>query len=82
MKTGRKNVFGNVPKMWLCALTIIHELTHKLVSTKDIRYDHDGLKPGATFDNGDALNNADSWAYFAADIVGALNKATVKKVLV
>jgi hypothetical protein len=82
IKTGKRNAFGNVPKLWLCALTVVHELTHKLVKTKDIRYDDDGLKPGSSFPSADALNNADSWAYFAADMVGALSGGTIKKVLV
>jgi lysine-specific metallo-endopeptidase family protein len=82
IKTGKRNAFGNVPKLWLCALTVVHELSHKLVKTTDIRYDDDGLKPGSAFPPADALKNADSWAYFAADMVGALSSGTIKKVLV
>ncbi|MCP4117533.1 MAG: hypothetical protein GY737_19485 [Desulfobacteraceae bacterium] len=82
LKTGKKNLFGVVPKMWLCALTVIHELSHKVAGTEDIRYDDDGLKPGTAFQPDQALKNADSWAYFAADLVGALSKGTIKRTLV
>jgi len=82
LQSGRRNVFGQIPKLWLCALTVIHELSHKLVKTEDKRYDDDGLKPGAGFPSADALNNADSWAYFAADLVGALSTGTINRVLV
>lgn len=72
---------GNIPKLWLYALTVVHELSHKLVKTEDIRYDYDGLKPGNGFKTEDALNNADSWAYFAGDLVGAIPKNAIKKAL-
>lgn len=81
LKAGKRNALGSIPKLWLCALTVVHELTHKLVRTEDIRYDDDGLKPGASFTAEQALKNADSWAYFAADMVGALSKGTITKVL-
>lgn len=81
LKTGRKNRSGQIPKMWLCALTVLHELSHKLVGTDDVRYDDDGLKPGPNFPSDKAIANADSWAYFAADAVGALSKGTVESVL-
>jgi ParB-like chromosome segregation protein Spo0J len=81
IKAGKRNALGSVPKLWLCALTVVHELTHKLVRTEDIRYDDDGLKPGDSFTAEQALKNADSWAYFAADMVGALSKGTITKVL-
>ncbi|WP_082674462.1 M35 family metallo-endopeptidase [Thiohalocapsa sp. ML1] len=82
LKTGRRDWFGNIPKLWLCALTVIHELSHKLVSTDDIKYDYEGLKPGPGFTSDQALKNADSWAYFAADVVGALSKGTLNNTLV
>lgn len=81
LKAGKRNALGSVPKLWLCALTVVHELSHKLVKTEDIRYDDDGLKPGDSFTAEQALKNADSWAYFAADMVGALSKGTIIKVL-
>lgn len=67
---------GNSGKMWLAAETIIHELSHHDVSTEDHRYDSDGLKPGGnTFSHSQALENADSWGYFALDLAGYLSKA-------
>jgi hypothetical protein len=60
-------------QQWKCALTIIHELTHRELKTDDIRYDFDGLKPHATqFPFSKAIINADSWAYFTLDLVGML----------
>ena len=59
--------------LWKCALTIIHELSHREVKTDDNRYDYDGLKPDkSSFPHAKALDNADSWAYFALDYVGTL----------
>jgi hypothetical protein len=81
LDAGKRDPFGNVPKLWLCALTVIHELSHKVSKTEDIRYDDDGLKPGASFTTAQALKNADSWAYFAADLLGALSAGTITRVL-
>jgi hypothetical protein len=75
LKNARKDASGRYPRMWFAALTLIHELSHNLISTKDLRYDLDGLKPGTSFSAADAINNADSWAYFAADMVGAIPAA-------
>jgi hypothetical protein len=71
---------GQIGKLWLCALTIIHEISHKLIDTDDIRYDDDGLKPRRSFTNKKAINNADTWGYFAADIVGALPQEKFEEV--
>ena len=72
---------GNSGNKTMCALTIIHELTHKILGTNDNRYDYDGLKPTATFPFAKALNNADSWGYFAADICGMLSASDRQNVL-
>jgi hypothetical protein len=62
--------------MWLCAETIIHELSHHEMNTQDHRYDDAGLKPNsATFPFAKAIDNADSWGYFALDLAGYLSKA-------
>jgi hypothetical protein len=67
---------GNTGKLWLCAETIIHELSHHEVSTDDVFYDSDGLKPdSARFPYAQAINNADSWGYFAIDLAGYLSQA-------
>ena len=81
LKTGKRNKLGNIPKLWLCALTIVHELTHKLVATEDKRYDYEGLKPSTSFPPAMALINADSWAYFCGDVLGAVPKSAVKEAL-
>ncbi len=65
---------GNSGKLWLAAETIIHELSHVDVSTEDHRYDSSGLKPGTNqFSTAQALENADSWGYFAIDLAGYLS---------
>jgi hypothetical protein len=67
---------GNSGKSWLCAETIIHELSHHEVSTRDHRYDSAGLKPNSTvFPYAKTIDNADSWGYFALDLAGYLSKA-------
>lgn len=72
---------GNSSKIWLCAETIIHELSHHDLSTQDHRYDHHGLKPNKTsFPGSEALDNADSWGYFALDLAGYLSKADFNQV--
>jgi hypothetical protein len=46
------------------------------VSTRDHRYDSRGLKPDkAAFPYAQAIDNADSWGYFALDLAGYLSKA-------
>ncbi len=67
---------GNTGKTWLCAETIIHELSHLEISTQDHRYDDAGLKPNrAVFPYAKAIDNADSWGYFALDLAGYLSRA-------
>jgi hypothetical protein len=83
LTTGKRNRLGQIPKLWLCALTVIHELSHKLLDTKDHSYDYQGLKPGGgNLAAGEAIKNADSWGYFAADMMGAVSKGTLKQILV
>lgn len=67
---------GNTGKIWLCAETIIHELSHHEISTRDHRYDSAGLRPDRNlFPYEQAIENADSWGYFALDLAGYLSKA-------
>jgi len=63
---------------WMATLAIIHELSHRLIETKDAVYDFTGLKPSNTLQHQHAIVNADSWAYFATDLNGQLpnNKLT------
>lgn len=67
---------GNSGKLWLCAETIIHELSHHEVKTDDHMYDYKGIKPdSARFPYAKAIDNADSWGYFAIDLAGYLSAA-------
>ncbi|MES2089213.1 MAG: M35 family metallo-endopeptidase, partial [Pseudomonadota bacterium] len=65
---------SNQSPLYRCLRTIIHELSHKEVGTEDIVYGPKGLKPeGSTALTPEyALHNADSWAYFAVDVLGQL----------
>lgn len=72
---------GSSGKLWLCAETIVHELSHHDVSTSDHRYDSAGLKPSKTFPYSKAIDNADSWGYFAIDLAGYLSASDRKKTL-
>jgi len=81
LATGKRDRFGRIPKLWLCALTIVHELSHKLVGTRDIRYDDQGLKPSPAFPHDKAVVNADSWAYFCGDVLGAVPRQAVASAL-
>lgn len=77
----RSSITGKIPKLWLCALTVVHELSHKLQATEDLRYDYQGLLPSQSFPPGDALKNADSWAYFCGDVLGNVPKSAVAEAL-
>jgi len=67
---------GNTGKQWLCVETIIHEFSHHEVRTRDHRYDNRGLKPRKdSFPYAKAIENADSWGYFALDVAGYLSDA-------
>ncbi|MEN9866855.1 MAG: hypothetical protein RL748_2445, partial [Pseudomonadota bacterium] len=65
---------SNQSPLYRCVRTIIHELSHKRVSTEDVVYGPKGLMPeGSTALTPEyALHNADSWAYFAVDLLGYL----------
>ena len=81
LERGKRGFFGNIPNLWRCSMTVIHELSHKLQNTDDKSYGWQGLKPGSSITASDALINADSWAYFGADLVGSLSKGTIDDVL-
>ena len=59
------------------AVTILHEISHRVLGTEDHHYDHDKIGVRASHHVGHAINNADSWAYFAADVSGHLNNGQV-----
>lgn len=60
---------------------LIHELSHLVCNTRDIpagedgRYAWYGIGPHAGFPLADAIRNADSWAFFAADCAAVLSDA-------
>lgn len=53
---------------------IVHELSHLVAGTVDhhARYAHSGIGVHPGFSAYKAVNNADSWAFFAADCAGVL----------
>ena len=56
---------------------LVHEMTHVELATVDVRYAHNslGMKPDKTnFNTATCLTNAESWAFFAADCAGNLDK--------
>jgi hypothetical protein len=66
---------------------VVHELSHRMVKTKDHRYRHHakGLKPDtedANFTAAKALDNADSWAMFCMDCAGQMVDTDYAKVKV
>ena len=71
---GRKTRAGAMPKLWYAALIIVHELAHKEIGADDTRYDNDGIKLGPHLSPEQAIMNADSFAYYAADLAGALSQ--------
>ena len=75
------NSAGIMPERDYWALTVIHEITHLELSTKDHKYDFDGLRPNKNITPAQAIKNADSWAYFCANAAKALSNSTLNKVL-
>jgi hypothetical protein len=65
---------SNSSPLYRCVRTLIHEMSHKEIATDDVVYGPKGLKPAgsSTLKAEYALHNADSWAYFAVDVVGQL----------
>ncbi|WP_338847085.1 M35 family metallo-endopeptidase [Massilia sp. W12] len=75
----------NGPKNW--ARVILHELSHLDAKTIDVpygsyaRYAWAGIAPHAGFPGKEAIQNADSWAFFAADCAQALTEGERIKAL-
>lgn len=63
-------------RLWECALTIIHEISHRELKTDDHAYaDQKCIRPDKKhFSTKTALDNADNWGFFATDVAGQLPK--------
>lgn len=72
--------WASADESWMATLTVIHELTHRLIEAKDAVYDFTGLQPGTVLTHEHAIVNADSWAYFAADLNDQLPSSHCTKV--
>lgn len=62
------------------ARIVVHEVSHRVLKTTDIAYEHEGMAP-RKISAAKSLINADNWAWFAADCAGALSKAQVTNAL-
>lgn len=65
--------FRRYSKRVFWGLTIVHEMSHVALRTKDNRYDFEKLQVGTGFSSARAMDNADSWAYFAASAAGVIS---------
>lgn len=72
IRYGKRNEDGIRDQLWQCAKTIIHEMSHKLLGTDDHAYGVNGIKPGTSVTEAQAITNADSWGIFALDLAGLL----------
>lgn len=72
---------NNLPLNVAAPLTIVHELSHRVMDTHDHKYDHHNLNIRDSFSAAHASCNADSWGYYAADVMGRLTPAQRANVL-
>ncbi len=82
-KDNKTNIFQG-QKHW--DRIIVHETSHLAAGTIDVkkghtRYAHSGIGPHAGFLGSDAVQNADSWACFAADCAGAMTDSERQRAL-
>ncbi|MEN3378290.1 MAG: hypothetical protein V7604_3645 [Hyphomicrobiales bacterium] len=81
-KSAKRNKLGQYPKMWEAANALIHEFSHRALKTLDVyETKYHGLKPREQFPPADAIQSADSWAYFATNLVGELPKEILSNAL-
>lgn len=73
------SVLHDMKSNW--ARVLVHECSHSDVGTEDHRYAFKGIQPGANITPAEAAENADSWAFFAADAGGALTPNDVSRAL-
>lgn len=72
--------WGSQSKAWIATVTIIHELSHRILKTDDVVYDYAGLQPSDKLTFRLAIKNADTWGYFAADLNGTLPRKARRRV--
>jgi hypothetical protein len=63
---------------------LVHELSHREAGTEDLpgKYAWGGIKPNmATFPSAKAITNADSWAWYCADVAGELTQKNLNDAL-
>jgi hypothetical protein len=73
------SVLHDMKSNW--ARVLVHECSHSDVGTEDHRYAFRGIQPGANITAKEAAENADSWAFFAADAGGSLTPNDVSRAL-
>ena len=69
------SVIHDMKKNWTRVL--VHECAHIEGGVKDERYAIAGIGVGTALTEAQAVNNADSWAFFAADCAGALTEGEI-----
>ncbi len=74
---GKRNTLSGLTN-WTRIL--VHELSHREVDTKDHAYEHQGMGP-KRLTAAQALENADSWAWFCGDCAGALTAGVIQNAL-
>jgi len=76
----KKNTLTGL-KNW--ARILVHELSHREVATTDHAYSwaDGGIEAGVGLTPGEAITNADSWAFFCVDCAGQLTKPEAQAAL-
>ncbi len=69
------SVLHDMKKNWTRVL--VHEVAHIDARVDDHRYAFLGIGVGANLSDAQAVDNADSWAFFAADCAGALTDGEI-----
>lgn len=73
------SVLHDMKSNW--ARVLVHECSHSDCGTQDHLYAYKGLQPGGNITPAEAAENADSWAFFAADAGGALTPNDLTRAL-
>ena len=73
------SVLHDMKSNW--ARVLVHECSHSDCGTQDHLYAFKGIQPGGNITAAEAAENADSWAFFAADAAGALTPNDLTRAL-